>query len=470
MATQRRLKSGTAYLVLACSVIVLSYFGEVRVVFFPTGGSISAPCQPFRSARERQAGSRLGQASVERTTIDNEQGMSSAQAASNLAKNIVSTGMLSLPAGLAAFATSPGSLWIATLAVLMPLGVFSAYTFWLLGWICDETRATSFGEAWGSVFGKGSGRLVSAVVAISCFLGCVGYSMILGDGVLALVGQMFPAVVTSRSTIITLLNIFVLCPLGLLENLAPLGKFSLIGTFASGYVVLFMALRFFQGSYAPGGRFCASAASSQPCVSNSLGVLLLASIASCAFLAHFSAPRMYSELRSSPGGRRAKLRRFGGVVVGGFSFAMVVYAAVMLLGFLTFGSTVGGNVLDSYAISDPLAGVARAAVVFSVIFGYPFQLVGCADNVNALFGNVHLAWLKPLIMVASTATALFMYDLGRFQAFEGAVVGALLGYVAPSLMAGFRSRGLARARHFGLAILGMIVGFAGVVVILRDVQ
>lgn len=249
----------------------------------------------------------------------------------------------------------------------MPLGVFSAYTFWLLGWICDETRATSFGEAWGSVFGKGSGRLVSAVVAISCFLGCVGYSMILGDGVLALVGQMFPAVVTSRSTIITLLNIFVLCPLGLLENLAPLGKFSLIGTFASGYVVLFMALRFFQGSYAPGGRFCASAASSQPCVSNSLGVLLLASIASCAFLAHFSAPRMYSELRSSPGGRRAKLRRFGGVVVGGFSFAMVVYAAVMLLGFLTFGSTVGGNVLDSYAISDPLAGVARAALITSTL-------------------------------------------------------------------------------------------------------
>eukprot|EP00971_Amphidinium_carterae_P255551 5073258-Amphidinium_carterae.1 len=42
-------------------------------------------------------------------------------------------GMLSLPTGIAAFATGPGAILPSVLALVFPLGLLSAYTFYLVG-------------------------------------------------------------------------------------------------------------------------------------------------------------------------------------------------------------------------------------------------------------------------------------------------------------------------------------------------
>eukprot|EP00971_Amphidinium_carterae_P037567 738515-Amphidinium_carterae.1 len=252
------------------------------------------------------------------------------QTSANLAKTIVGSGMLSLPAGMAAFARSPSALVPATLGLVVPLGLLSAYTFYLVGWVCEQTQTDSYGAAWGKILGKAGGRLITLVVALECAGGCVAYAMILGDTIHLLLAPFTSAAIASRSSVILLLTTFVLFPLSRLRNLAPLGKFSIVGTAGSAFVAVFMGLRYFQRAYMPGGKFAAVATavakSSGP--KSAVDSLILASILSTAFIAHFNAPRMYREL-AAPAGGGSKMPRFARVVYAGFAVAIVLYAFVM---------------------------------------------------------------------------------------------------------------------------------------------
>eukprot|EP00971_Amphidinium_carterae_P032945 648451-Amphidinium_carterae.1 len=84
-----------------------------------------------------------------------------------------------------------------------------------------------------------------------------------------------------------------------MKNLAPLGKFSLVGTFGSVFAALFTVIRYLEGSYAKGGRFASSAvtAAAGAPSKGALGTLVLASILSTAFIAHFNSPRFCKNSR-----------------------------------------------------------------------------------------------------------------------------------------------------------------------------
>ena len=65
----------------------------------------------------------------------------------SLLKNIVGSGGLSLPAGIAAF----GNRWsaiIPSIVVIFILGIVNAYSFSLLGRVCSVTKSKTYGQAW----------------------------------------------------------------------------------------------------------------------------------------------------------------------------------------------------------------------------------------------------------------------------------------------------------------------------------
>ena len=65
----------------------------------------------------------------------------------SLLKNIVGSGGLSLPAGIAAF----GNQWsavIPSIIVIFIMGVVNAYSFSLLGRVCSVTKSKTYGQAW----------------------------------------------------------------------------------------------------------------------------------------------------------------------------------------------------------------------------------------------------------------------------------------------------------------------------------
>jgi solute carrier family 38 (sodium-coupled neutral amino acid transporter), member 11 len=156
--------------------------------------------------------------------------------------------MLSLPAGVAAFSDSRSAIAPAA-AIIGLLGALSAYTFSLIGRSCAETKAETYEQSWARSVSPKSSALPAGACVATCFAGCLAYTIIIGD-----LSRNFLAAVP-RSAVIGLVSAGVLLPLALLKNLSALGFTSMLGTGGLLYTAGMMGLRYFDGSYAVGGRF-----------------------------------------------------------------------------------------------------------------------------------------------------------------------------------------------------------------------
>jgi hypothetical protein len=97
----------------------------------------------------------------------------------NLAKSIVGSGILSLPAGLAAFSNSPNAVYPGAIA-LMVMGMMSAYGFSAIGRACSIHGARTYGEAWQMSTKTQWSSFIPLVIALKTIISCVCYSMIIG--------------------------------------------------------------------------------------------------------------------------------------------------------------------------------------------------------------------------------------------------------------------------------------------------
>jgi hypothetical protein len=86
----------------------------------------------------------------------------------NLVKSIVGAGVLSLPYGIAAFGNAPSAL-LPGCALIAIMGAISAYTFGLIGRVCQSTNTDSYADAWDATVGKST----SSLIAFSCFFDCL---------------------------------------------------------------------------------------------------------------------------------------------------------------------------------------------------------------------------------------------------------------------------------------------------------
>ena len=127
----------------------------------------------------------------------------------------------------------------------------------------------------------------------------------------------------SRTNVLLVLTVLVLFPLCLINNLSSLAPFSLIGIIGMVYTGIVIGVRYFDGSYKlPHGKFLkdlsgvgigsnkslpsfATAATSAASTISSSPFqflfnpksLILISILSTAYIAHFNAPKFYNELK-----------------------------------------------------------------------------------------------------------------------------------------------------------------------------
>jgi len=424
----------------------------------PTGLTVSSRSLQ-QQVRAGKLASRSNDDDKEKEALEHAS-LSATQAVVNMAKGIVGGGMLALPMGLAAMKRGPSAVVPATLFLVTPLGVLAAYTYYLVAQICKKTGAQSYGAAWSSVIRGRLSKLMALVLVFSCGTGCVSYAMILGETLPSLLYLLIGKSLLSRAGSIVVLTLFAFYPLARVKNLASLGKFSLAGTLGNGFVIAFMALRYFQGMYAKGGTYpvLASAHMASPTASAS-DALILASILSTAFLGHFNAPKLYQELDAEPA---KKDRSFKRVIFGGYILSGVLYAAVMAIGFLTFGSECTGNVLENYHPDDKLAVFAKLGAGVSIMFGHPLLFMGCKDNLEALIGKQDDRWFSPLLLALATMMAVSVENLGWLQALRGAVAGTFLCYTGPALMAAAAAtKRRERVRHLSLAAFGVMLCFAG---------
>ncbi|CAE7793160.1 SLC38A11 [Symbiodinium sp. CCMP2592] len=316
------------------------------------------------------------------------------QSTVNLVKNIVGAGMLSLPHGVAAVSASPQAV-APSLILTFLAAVFSAYGFVLIAQACEATGESTYTRVWARSVSESTKLLPAVACLAKAAIGCIAFSMILGDCISLMLAPLnLPAVIASRDAVILLMTIVVLYPLCSMKSFAPLAKFSLLGVLSNFYICAFVVLRCLDHSYQKGGsllaaapaapQFAAPAGAWHTVLSPGLSVLL--SILATAFLAHYNAPLFLEQLAPDPKTGK-KDKRFVVVSVLGFCTAGLIFSLVMVGGFLTFGSSCMGLILNNYAAIDSLALLARAAIVLSLVTAYPLVFLSLRKQVLEILGS-----------------------------------------------------------------------------------
>merc|ERR1712232_1367701 len=174
-------------------------------------------------------------------------------------------------------------------------------------------------------------------------------------------------------------------------------------------------------------------------------------------------------------------KRFYVVTFAAFGIACTIFSLVMAGGFLTFGKSSSGLILNNYATTDKPA--ALAGIAISLVTGYPLVFVSLRKQLVDALGKAgsDLAARRPdflttTILCVITLVALRLRDLGKVVAFAGACFGSFLIYVAPALMSlrahqlhlgprskrskGFRGL-IGRSLQLMLIPLGVLLGSLG---------
>jgi hypothetical protein len=173
--------------------------------------------------------------------IPNPDGASIPNEVFNLVKAIVGVGVLSLPAGVAAFGSAPSAIIPAAILISV-IGILSGYGFQLIGKVCAYTGATSYREAWSKSVGEGSSWIPAWSTTSKTFLACLAFSMVLADTFSSLLE-------TPRNETLLGVTLLVLLPLCLMKNLKSLAPFSLVGVLGMAYTAVAMTVRLLDGSY-----------------------------------------------------------------------------------------------------------------------------------------------------------------------------------------------------------------------------
>ena len=175
----------------------------------------------------------------------------------NLVKGIVGAGVLSLPAGIAAFADAPSAV-VPAVGLIALIGILSGYGFALIGRVCSYTNTKSYRDAWTATVGEESSWVPAVAVTFKTICAILAYSMILGDTFVSLLATI--GIAASKTTVLIAITSTILLPLCLLKNLASLAPFSLVGSLGMIYTAVAMVIRYVVKSYLTGGKFATDCA------------------------------------------------------------------------------------------------------------------------------------------------------------------------------------------------------------------
>jgi len=356
----------------------------------------------------------------------------------NLVKNVVGAGVLSLPSGISVFGSTPSTV-IPAIILISSIGIVSGYCFSLIGRICSFTGAKTYRDAWDKSISSKSSWIAATSCTAKTLLATVAYSMILGDTFQALFKTL--GLQVTRSQTILSLTSFVLFPLCLLKDLSSLAPFSLLGIIGMVYTTIAMALRYFTASYKlPAGIFVNDLPTNLMPSFGSVGAsgsssFILICMLSTAYIAHFNAPKYFSELKNNT------VKRFNIVTSVSYAISIAFFVSIASFGFLTFGKNCSGLILNNYSTKDLIMTLSRFAVAISILFSYPLAFTGVRDGFLDILqiptkdrSTKLLNKLTLGILSIVTVVAIKVKDLTFLLSFGGATLGNALIYIFPAFM------------------------------------
>jgi amino acid permease len=112
------------------------------------------------------------------SATDNASGATVTELIFNLIKGIVGAGVLSLPAGIAAWGSAPSAV-VPAVAMIAIIGALSGYGFALIGRCCAYTNTESYRDAWSATVSEKSSWIPACAVTFKTICAVLAYSMIL---------------------------------------------------------------------------------------------------------------------------------------------------------------------------------------------------------------------------------------------------------------------------------------------------
>ena len=361
-----------------------------------------------------------------------------------MTKNLIGGGVLSLSGGMALFADRPDWYTCASAVIwVMTLGGAFGYFCALIAKSCDMSLSATYRECWERTVGHRGGMMVAVVNTLDPLLGILANASILSQS-LQLMLESVDIYMNLTECLLTV-TVLGLLPLCLLKNLAALAPFSALGMAAVLLALGCMVVRYCDGSYQPdGGRFYDDV---PPSLRPSFGTttrpwsadaLPFVCMVYTSFDMHYNSPRFYAELRD------ATVPRFSRVIAFSFGATAVLYSAIAIVGFLTFGANSDSYILNNYSARDGLATLSRLAIGLCSLVSYPLNFIGVRDNCLDLLGLTDeiavrgggrlLNAFTLLLLFLLTVLSCFVTDLGLINSLGGGTTVALVCFVFPAVM------------------------------------
>lgn len=419
----------------------------------------------------------------------------------NLAMTILGTGILAIPGGVSGAGLAFG------LAFTLITAALSLFSLFLLGEMMPYGGAhPTLNSIAQRSMGKLGGIIVDLSLLCNCFGAATSYLIIASTSIESLVGSAgWPR------QLYVLLCLVVVLPLCLLRRVDMLRFTSYLATLAllllTAVVILF-ALPWSESSrwhalFDPcAGVVSGSCRGEVVLAAEPLGIVKQFVVFTNAYTCQQGMVPICAELE-----RPTRRRKFA-VISGAIGTACVLYLAVGVAGYLTFGADVKSDILRSYPDSSPFVSAARLGMTINVLTSYPLQVFfsrlslasllaacglgqhaactrsccprsraaerdrlwraridpaangasdaasgGAAANgagggsCSSVFLSEPLPVLSAaLFIAATTAIALIVDDLGIVVNLTGATGATLIGYIAPGIVFALMRKGDADGR------------------------
>ncbi|ORX48822.1 hypothetical protein DM01DRAFT_1338478 [Hesseltinella vesiculosa] len=283
--------------------------------------------------------------------------------------------------------------------------------------------------------------LFDLAIAIKCFGVAISYLIIIGDLMPQVVAAFAPdaqqsAVLMDRRFWITLFMATAVLPLSFLRKLDSLKYTSVVALIAVLYLCAIVIEHYFGKDFTPPPE------GSVELVHFSFKFFRHLPVFVFAFTCHQNIFSVYNELKDNS---QKVINKTIGISIGSAAF---IYEIIAILGYLSFGKDVSGNVISEYRQSLFVAG-GQMAIVILVIFSYPLQAHPCRASLDKV-----LAWRSPevrglkvpplpspfkyfamttAILVSSYLVAITVSKLDLVFAFVGSTGSTTISFILPGL-------------------------------------
>ncbi|KAI8328570.1 transmembrane amino acid transporter protein-domain-containing protein [Chlamydoabsidia padenii] len=325
----------------------------------------------------------------------------------NLSNTILGTGMLAMPSAMASVGLLPGILVILISAMASGSGLY---------FLTCCARRTEGRNA--SFFAISKLTWPKMAVVVASFFNNAEHVAILMD----------------RRFWITLFMVTAVLPLSFLRKLDSLKYTSVVALIAVVYLCVIVVEHYFAGDFTPPPQGSVELITFSSKFFSHLPVFVFA------FTCHQNIFSVYNELEDNS---QRVINKTIGIAIGSSTF---MYELIAILGYLSFGKNVSGNVISEYHQSLFVA-CGRLAIVILVVFSYPLQAHPCRASLDKV-----LAWNSPntrglkvpplpspfkyfamttTILICSYLVAITVTKLDLVLAFVGSTGSTTVSFILP---------------------------------------